>query len=343
MQYRESKDITRQYKQNYADGIERIIDARQKDAERVRAAYTKSIFEDAPRYREDLKAMLGWPLVGHHTDSLPYSVTEKIAEEETHTVYRMQFEILDGLMMSGLFFRAKNVSPDGKDPLVIVQHGGLGTPEHIAGFYGSTTNYNGMLERVIRHGVHAFAPQLLLWGEKYDIPFDRRAIDARLKRVGSSITAVEVYGITRILDYFEVQDYVSGLGMVGLSYGGFYTLFTAALDTRILSAVSCSFFNRRDRFGWSDWVWQSSAEKFDDAEIACLVYPRRLWLGVGNADELFEAKYAEESFKKLEALCKTVGTDWVKLTVFDGKHEFYRDDTPILQLIQDLCAHESYQ
>ena len=158
--------------------------------------------------------------------------------------------------------------------------------------------------------------------------------------MGSSITAIEVYGITRILDYFEAQDYVSTMGMVGLSYGGFYTLFTAALDTRILSAASCSFFNTRDRFGWSDWVWQNSAEKFDDAEIACLVYPRRLWLGVGNADELFEAKYAEESFKKLEALCRTVGTDWVKLTVFDGKHEFYRNDTPILQLIEDLYAHE---
>jgi dienelactone hydrolase len=248
----------------------------------------------------------------------------------------MQFEILDGLMMSGIFFRAKNESPDEKKPLVIVQHGGLGTPEHISGFYGSTTNYNDMPERVIRHGVHAFAPQLLLWGEKYDVPFDRRAIDARLKRVGSSITAIEIYGIIRILDYFETQDYISRFGMVGLSYGGFYTLFTAAVDTRILSAVSCSFFNTRDRVGWSDWVWQNSAEKFDDAEIACLVYPRRLWLGVGNADELFEAKYAEESFKKLKTLCKNVGTDWVKLLVFDGTHEFYKENAPILQLIEDL-------
>ena len=341
MQYRESKDVTLQYKKNYANGIERVIATRQKEAEGIRAAYTSSIFEDASRYREELKAMLGWPLIDHHTESLPYTVTEKLTEEETHTVYRMQFEILDGLMMSGIFFRAKNVSGE-KRPLVIVQHGGLGTPEHISGFYGSTTNYNDMLERVVRQGVHAFAPQLLLWGEKYDVSFDRRAIDARLKRVGSSITAIEVYGIMRILDYFEAQAYVSSMGMVGLSYGGFYTLFTAALDTRILSAVSCSFFNTRDRFGWSDWVWQSSAEKFDDAEIACLVYPRRLWLGVGNADELFEAKYAEESFKKLEALCKSVGTDWVTLTVFDGKHEFYRDDTPILQLIADLCAHKKF-
>ncbi len=333
MQYREEFKVTKPYKQSYADGIERIIEQRQKKAESVRHAYTENIFEDAPRYREELKAMLGWPLVGHTEKDLPHVITETLAEEETHSIYRMQFEILDGLTMSGLFFRAKE---NGKKPLVIVQHGGAGTPERISGVYGSTTNYNDMLERVIRHGVHAFAPQLLLWDEKYGAPFDRRAIDARLKRVGSSITAIEIYGITRILDYFEKQSYVSDFGMVGLSYGGFYTLFAAAVDTRIRSSVSCSFFNTRDRYGWSDWTWQNSAEKFDDAEIACLVYPRRLWIGVGNNDELFDAKYAEESFERLKALCKNAGTDWVSLTVFDGKHEFYREDAPIEQLIEDL-------
>ena len=124
--------------------------------------------------------------------------------------------------------------------------------------------------------------------------------------------------------------------MVGLSYGGFYTLFTAAVDTRIRSSISCSFFNTRDRIGWSDWTWQNSAEKFDDAEIACLIYPRKLWLGAGNADDLFDAEYAAESFAKLGKLCKNVGTDWVKLLIFDGTHEFYKEDAPILQLIEDL-------
>ena len=88
-----------------------------------------------------------------------------------------------------------------KKPLVLVQHGELGTPELISAFYdGDTANCNAMLERVIAHKVHAFAPQLLLWDkEKFDVSFDRVNIDARLKRVGSSITAVELYWLTRIL------------------------------------------------------------------------------------------------------------------------------------------------
>ena len=335
MQYCEEIHGALPYKQSYLNGIERLIAQRQREAEITRAAYAKNIFEDADRYREDLKAMLGWPLVKHTDGSLPKVVMEKLAEEETHSIYRMRFEILDGVWMSGLFFRAHG---DDKKPLIIVQHGGLGTPELIAGIYGNTGNYNEMLQRVICHGTHAFAPQLLLWDEKYEVSFDRKAIDARLKRVGSSITAVEIYGITRILDYFEAQSYTSDFGMVGLSYGGFYTLFTAAVDTRIRSAISCSFFNKRDRVAWSDWTWQNSAEKFDDAEVACLIYPRRLWIEMGKADNLFDSEYTEESFEKLKSLSKSVGIDWVKLIIFDGNHEFCKDDEPIRQMIDCICA-----
>jgi fermentation-respiration switch protein FrsA (DUF1100 family) len=61
--------------------------------------------------------------------------------------------------------------------------------------------------------------------------------------VGSSVSAVEIYGIKRILDYFENKPFVSNLGMIGVSYGGFYTLFTAALDTRIKATVASTMYD----------------------------------------------------------------------------------------------------
>ncbi len=333
MKYREEKEFSKQYKQNYIDGLKNVLEQRKKEAEAVRQQYTKNIFEEREKYRNDFKEMLGWPLVGHKDDKLPECTMEKLAEEDGYTVYRVQFEILKGLKMTGLFFK---MNGEDKKPLVIVQHGGAGTPELISGVYDSTANYNDMLQRTIKYNVHAFAPQLLLWHEDYEVEFDRKAIDASLKRVGSSITAVEIYGIQRILDYFEAQNYVSDLGMVGLSYGGFYTLFTSAVDTRIKSALSCSFFNKRDAVDWSDWTWDKSAEKFDDTEIACLVHPRKLYIAVGNEDALFDYKSSEESFKKLEKLCKNVGTDWVKFKVFEGTHEFIKDDNFIGNLINDI-------
>lgn len=245
----------------------------------------------------------------------------------------MQFEILPGLKMIGLFFMANATE---KKPMVMVQHGSWGTPEQICGIYGDTANYNDMLQRVIRHNVHAFAPQLLLWHEDFEVVFDRALIDARLKRVGSSITAVEIFGIMRILDYFERQTYVSDFGMVGMSYGGFYTMYTAAIDKRIKSALSCSQFCTRDEWVGCDWTWFKSAEMFDDAEIACLVYPRKLCIEVADKDGLFDWKFSRKSYERIKEICADVGTDWIDFIVFNGEHEFNKDDMPIENLIKDL-------
>ena len=334
MIYREEIKQTEQNKKTYLEGIRAVINQRQKEAEESRTAYFSDVFTDQERYREELREMLGWPLVGYTDDRKTSGFFEKLSEEENFTLYRAEFEILEGVKLSGLFLK---MNGEGKKPLVIVQHGGSGSPEIISGVYGGTANYNDMLSRVAKHNVHVFAPQLLLWNvQQYGVPYDRKAIDGVLKRVGSSIAAVELYGIGRIIDYFEGEDYISAFGMVGLSYGGFYTLYATALDTRIKSAISCSFFASRDAYGWSDWVWQNSAYKFDDAEVACLVYPRRICIEMGTRDELFDSRYSEESFERIKAYCKDVGTDWCDLILFDGKHEFCLDDAPIERLINDL-------
>jgi dienelactone hydrolase len=334
MKYRENLQDSKEYKQAYLDGLEKLIEARQREAEKKREAYCKNIFANGEFYRDDFKRMLGWPLTDHEKEEPPVPHTVKLADEDGYSIYRMTFPVLDGLHMSGLYFEMHGAE---KKPLVLVQHGGLGTPEHIAGLYGSTTNYNQMLERVIAQGVHAFAPQLLLWKEEqYGVAYGRKEIDARLKRVGSSITAVELYGLMRILDYFETKETVSNFGMVGLSYGGFYTLYLSAVDTRIRSAISCSFFNTRDRYPWCDWTWQRSAQMFDDAEIACLVYPRKLCIEIGTRDELFDAAHGIRSYEKLMKLSEEVGTDWLTFIPFDGTHEFCKDNEPIACLVRDI-------
>jgi dienelactone hydrolase len=333
MLFREEKEASKTYKQNYLDGIKALLSVRQKAAEQVRAEYIKDVFKDAEKYRNDFKKMLGFPLVDFVYDGAPNVRSTKLADEENYEIFRMEIEISDDLWMCGLFFKMKG---EEKKPLVLVSHGGLGTPELISGIYGDTSNYNDILPRVIKYGVHAFAPQLLLWHDDYEVPFDRKELDADLKRVGSSITALEVFGFTRILDYFEDKPYVKNFGMVGLSYGGFYTLFTTAVDTRIKSAISCSFFNDRDMVGWSDWVWQNSAYKFNDAEVAALCYPRRLCIQMGDKDQLFDAEYTKKSFDRLRDISKDVGADWLDLIIFDGNHEFCKDDAPIIRLVNDL-------
>ncbi len=333
MQYRETPDETCKNKEAYASGFEYIIRKRQREMAEERKRYASRIFEEPERYRADLRKMLGWPLVGAETAGLPRITEEKLAEEDGYAVWRMGFEILDGLILYGLFFKQESEEPR---PLVLMQHGKLGTPELISDIYKKTGNYNDMLHRVIRHGVHGFAPQLLLWSESYGVPYDRDIIDIRLKQVGSSVAAVELYGLMRILDYFEAQAYVTNFGMVGLSYGGFYTLFMTALDTRIRSAISCSFFNTMDIYRMADWMWFDSARQFDAAEVACLAYPRRLCLEMGDDDAIFRLEDSIAAFERIREMAGCVGTDWVEFIGFTGNHEFCRDDGPILRLVQDL-------
>lgn len=333
MKYREQNADSQKYKQNYLDGIERIIAQRQAEAEDARANYARDILSDGERYRADFRKMLGWPLVDHATSGQPNAISEKLSDEDSFEVFRMQFEVLDGLFLTGLLIKQKS---NERLPLIIVQHGGGGSPELVAGLYGTTSNYHDMLGSVISRGCHAFLPQLYVWGEGHGVKYDRISHDAQLKRLGGSITALEVYGITRIIDYFEAQDYVKSFGMLGLSYGGFYTLYTAACDTRISSALTCAQFSSRDAYPWPDWVWQNAAFRFDDAEIACLVYPRNLYIAVGERDDLFDYRFAVKSFEKLKKICGDDRSDWLEFQTFDGIHEFLRDDGLVERMISDL-------
>lgn len=321
--YREEVDKATLFREEYLAGFDSIIDARRVQMRKIRAEKRKDIFLDAEKHRKDFQNMLGWPLTDYDPTVIPSVKIECLAVEDEVEISRCSFEVLEGLKLTGLLFKKR----DGeKRPLVIVQHGGAGTPELISQVYGDTYNYRDMLPRVLAYDVHAFAPQLLLWDEnKYGTPHDRRAIDAKLKSVGSSVTAVEVYGIRKILDYFQACDYVSKFGMVGLSYGGFYTLFTAAIDTRIQSALSSCFFNDREKYAWPDWVWWNSCEQFSDCEVAALIYPRPLFIEVAQSDPTFVIDPAKKEYERLKSLCPA---DWCPaFHVFEGVHEFNKEDT----------------
>lgn len=331
IEYRESVDASKKYKEEYVVGINKLIEDREREAANHRLDFCKEIFGEQEKYRKEFKEMLGWPLTEERPENIPGVRIEKLSDDVNCSIFRMSFEIWDGLFMTGLLFR----KDQNKRPLVIAQHGGWGTPEHVANLYGFTSNYNHMVERMLQYDVNVFAPQLLLWKDTYGVDFDRELLDAKLKRVGSSITALEVYGITRILDYFEVQDYVGSFGMIGLSYGGFYTLYTSAIDTRIKAAVSSSFFNSRGANVWCDWSWFNAAESFSDTEVSCLIYPRQLCIEVGTEDELFSLEGALKEYELLKSAKEYAPDTWnLDFIVFEGTHEFCKDDIPLKRLAE---------
>ncbi len=334
MKFKEEKHISEPYKRRYLEGLHKLVNGLEQEAMKGREALWKDMMASKETYRRQFAELLGWPLTQEREHIPCEAVSQRLVQEPDCIVERMQFTVWEGVVITGLLFRhEENV----KRPFVLVQHGGSGTPELIAGAYGSTSNYNDMLERVFRQGANVFAPQLLLWSkEQYRPDYDREMLDARLKNVGSSITAIEIYFLIKIIDYFVKQSWVGNIGMVGLSYGGFYTQLLSALDTRIKAVISCSFFCESTHWVKTDWSWRDMLKNFGEAEIACLVHPRKLFLEMGNEDNLFDYQKSMKEYQRLCRMCGNDTEDWLEFTVFDGNHEFYQEDRRIEKFMEYL-------
>ena len=335
--YTEDVKAANEYRLDYLSSVQNLISKKLAESGEGRKNRASYILNQPDAARKELFDMLGWPM----TESVrqPLSVERQLLKEENGVrLYRMKFEIFKQFYFYGTFFEYV----DQKLPFVMVQHGYGGTSEQCSGLFKMGTSiYNNMVQRVAAKKVHAFAPQLLMWfPERYDIEHERIVLDAKLKQLGGSITALEIFCLRCCLSYFESLDCVDSekMGMVGLSYGGYFTLYTMASDLRLKACLSCSYFNDRTKFIFPDWTWKNAANQFLDSEAALLCYPRRLWIALGDKDDTIKADTGTEEFIRLKQELNLAGVDdnWLSFTVFDGVHEFCPEDTLIDELMTVL-------
>ncbi len=319
------------FREEYDRGLKQLIENRRAELNRVRAERMSpaNIAADREKFRREYLDLLGWPLNEYEEyRKTPMNVRVIPHGENDFAVIRqMQFEVLPDLWFYGLFFEHKNKSEDL--PFVICQHGGLGTPEVVSGVLGETYNYNNLLERAATYGkgANTFAPGLYLWHDDYGPKKDRNSIDNALKQLGGSIAALEVFAIRRALDWFVDEGIAKEghIGMIGLSYGGSYTLLTAAADTRINAAYSSCQYNDRYIHNWYDWTWKGSA-MYLDAEMAALVAPRALYLEEGDNDDLFDDKTFLRECERAVPFYEAAGVpENLKYRAFQGSHELCKD------------------
>ncbi|MBE6917909.1 MAG: hypothetical protein E7470_08445 [Ruminococcaceae bacterium] len=325
------------YRQDYLDSVRKLISKKLEACAEDRQNRAPFILNQPEAARKELIDLMGWPL----TEEIrkPLSVERQLLKEENGVrLYRMKFEIFEDFYFYGTFFEYV----DQKLPFVMVQHGYGGTSEQCSGLFEMGTSiYNNMVQRVAAKKVHAFAPQLLMWfPNRYDIDHERIVLDAKLKQIGGSITALEIYCLRCCLSYFEGLDCVDAdkMAMVGLSYGGYFTLHTMALETRLKAGICCCYFNDRTKFIFPDWTWKNAANTFLDSEVALLSYPRRLWIALGSKDDTIHAETGAEEYRRLKQELTLAGVDdkWLSFTVFEGEHEFCPDDTLIDELMSAL-------
>lgn len=262
-------------------------------------------------YRKKYTDMLGLNAIDKA--DLPESTITKLCEDEDAVIYRTSIYITKEIPAYGLLFIPHKTK---KAPLIIVQHGGGGTPELCADMNGKN-NYNHILRRLLKRKVCVFAPQLLLWNYRqqletqpiHPIAIDRLSVDKNLKRFGSSITALEITGIMNAITFLSGLDFVdeNKIAMTGISYGGYFTLHTMAADTRIKAGFSNACFNDRNIYPWQDWTYLNSGNTFHDAEVAALCIDRKLYVAVGIEDSVFDYNTAVKEGERAKKYFEVFG------------------------------------
>ncbi|MBX7256565.1 MAG: S9 family peptidase [Candidatus Hydrogenedentes bacterium] len=253
---------------------------------------------------------------------------EHVADDSYASIYRVWLEVLEGVESYGILSIPHGLK--GRAPLMICQHGGGGSPEIIQPTMPTAGNYGWMVQRALQEGYVTYAPALIFnigGNEPIEGP-NRLQLDQQLRNVGTSIMAVEVWKICRAIDVVSARPEVdrSRIAMMGLSYGGLYTLYTTALEPRIKVAVSSCYFNERNRYAWQDWSFFNYFNEFNDAEICALICPRPLMVEVGINDELFAVEGARAEYQRARRFWDGLNlSDRFVMAEFDGGHEFRGD------------------
>ena len=328
------------YRREYLDGVERFIDEAFINANERRSEFmTPEKYALNPEYyRAELIKMLGFPL--SETIETPELIDKNfVAEDGNVNIFRMQLRFFGDLKFYGIYFEQKKKS--GSTPFIIGLHGGDGTPELAGSIHLESANYNHLIRRITDRGANVFAPQLLLWnlGMYGGKEYTRGKIDGQLRRLGGCVTALELSFLRGCISYFTEKERANAdkIGAAGMSYGGMYALTLAAVDTRVRSCLSCSWFHEMQGVAWPDWSYTGAAQKFMSAETAALVAPRALCVNMGDRDELFRSEYTRSEAERAEPYFTAAGAkDNFLVYIFSGAHEADKGDRGIDFLFEHL-------
>lgn len=291
------------------------------------AAYERSL---SP-FREKLQAFFGTPPGARAGRVTKF---QEVAADADCTIYRVWVEIIDGVEAYGIYMVPKNLTT--KAPLLIAQHGGGGNPEAICDL-DTRANYHGFGRAAVRRGYLVWAPALAMRSDYAGDPAipgaSREQLDQKLRLAGTSIIGLELHKIlesTRTLLRTRPEIDTERVGMTGLSWGGFYTMYATALAPFIKVAAPSGFF--RDHAQILGRVAAGTARAPDPvdfgglghAQAIALICPRPCLVQIGELDGTLnplagaraEAERAANFYRRLGIV------DRFQFAVHPGGHEF---------------------
>lgn len=263
---------------------------------------------------------------------------ERVGEDRHCTVYRVWIEVIDGVETYGLYLVPKKLA--GKAPLLIAQHGGGGNPEAICDL-DTREAYRGFVPEAVKRGYIIWAPALAMrcgYCNDPEIPgADREVLDRLLRRGGTSIIGLELHKIiasTQALAKARPEIDGNRIGMTGLSWGGFYTMYVTALSPFIKAAAPAGYLKDYDdiatrakggKIGLPD---RDIFNGVSHAQAIALICPRPALVQMGEKDTVVPIAGARIEAERAAAPYRALGlADRYRFHVHADGHVY---DTPAI-------------
>jgi dienelactone hydrolase len=283
-------------------------------------------------YRKNVQDVFGCP----PPDAIEGKITrfEKAGEDVHANIYRVWIEVMKGVHAYGIYMVPKHIR--GKAPLIIAQHGGGGNPEAIVDF-DTRINYHSFGPEAVKKGYIIWAPALTMRSGYANDPeiegVSRELLDRKLKMAGTSIIGVELHKIiesTKTLMRARPEIDGERIGMTGLSWGGFFTMYAAAIWPDIKVAAPAAYFRDTETILKSVVADDSKIpperslfQSTGHFQAIGLICPRPCLVQLGENDALFNMEGARKEAARASAYYEKLGiSDRFEFDTHPGGHEF---------------------
>lgn len=248
-------------------------------------AYEKSVEPN----REHLRQCIGAVDQRLPVSALEYvnttTASAKVTEGTNYTIWAVRWQVFDGVFGEGLLLQPKGAVV----ARVVALPDADQTPEQVAGLAPGIAPELQFARRLAENGCQVVVPVLAdrqdTWSgnaalKRFTNQPHREWIYRQAFEVGRHIIGYEVQKVLGAVDWFIAQESGAKIGVVGYGEGGLIALYSAAIDPRIGAAVVSGYFDSRQKV-WEEPIYRNVfglLREFDDAEIASLIAPRRLWV-----------------------------------------------------------------
>lgn len=194
-------------------------------------------------------------------------------------------------------------------------------------------NYDFGLQ-MAKAGFLTIMPELRGFGERNDAPNRRDVCNLNFIKgclLGVYTQTLNIWDIKCCVDYLETRPEVDPqrIGMMGLSYGGTMTTFTAAVEPRIKAANVMGYVNPFARFAIERGNFCGSQmvpeiyKYFDTHDIAGLIAPRPLLIDMAIYDECFYIQDLLTGYAGVRKIYEAAeAADALDADIHPGRHAF---------------------